>query len=191
MKARLGIACVLCLVGCISAPETPAVRYYVLGGASATAAAGPLRQGREVLLVAPTAVATFYDTQRLVYSRAEGERAYYQFAAWTERPGRSLAELLSRRRGVSSTTSGIRGDVVLHTRLEEIYHDVREGAGTARVVLAAELVDAGGRRIGESRRFTASVTAASADAAGAVGATNRAVGVVIDDIAAWIASTPL
>jgi cholesterol transport system auxiliary component len=183
---------VLCLAGCISAPETPPVRYYVLGDVSTkTAAAAPPLQGKDVLLVSPTTVAAFYDTQRLVYSRAEGERGYYQFAAWTERPGRTLAELLCRRLGVSSTTSGIRGDVILHTRLEEIYHDAREGAGTARVVVAAELVNSAGRRVGDMRRFTANVPAASPDAAGAVAATNRAVGAVVDDIAAWIAATPL
>jgi cholesterol transport system auxiliary component len=139
-----------------------------------------------VLLVHPTSVAAFYDTQRLVYSRAEGQRAYYQFAAWTERPGRAFSELLIRRLGASATTSGVKGDLVLHTQLHELYHDASGKPGAVRIELSAQLVDTAGRLVGERQRFSRSVPAASENAAGAVEAANRAVSEVLDDIAAWI-----
>jgi len=173
------------LAGCVGTTSVPAVQYYVLGNGTGGASARPAGQNSRVLLVQPTTVSAFYDTQRLVFSRAEGERAYYQFAAWTERPGRAFSELLIRRLRASSTTSGVKGDLILHTRLEELYHDASAKPGTVRIAVSAELVDAAGRRVAERRRFTRSVPAASENAAGAVDAANRAVSEVLDEIAAW------
>jgi cholesterol transport system auxiliary component len=185
------LASVLLLAGCVSAPNVPPMQYYVLGNhketASEAASARPAAQrSGGVLLLQPTSVSAFYDTQRLVFSRAEGQRAYYQFAAWTDRPGRAFSELLSRRLGAPFTTSGIKGDVILHTRLEELFHDAAAAPGTVKIEVSAELVDAAGRLVGERRRFSRSVPAGSENAAGAVQAANRAVSEVLDDIAAWI-----
>jgi cholesterol transport system auxiliary component len=161
------------------------VQYYVLGNGHETAAARPASQGSaRLLLVNPTTVSAFYDTQRLVYSRAEGQRAYYQFAAWTERPGRAFSELLGRRLNAPSTTSGVKGDLVLHTRVEELYHDVRTSA--VNVAVSAELVDSAGRLVGERRRFLRSAPTAGENAAAAVAAANRAVAQVVDEIADWV-----
>jgi len=163
------------------------MQYYVLGNGQETASARPASQRSSgVLLLHPTSVSAFYDTQRLVFSRAEGQRAYYQFASWTDRPGRSFSELLGRRLGASFTTSGIKGDLVLHTRLEELYHDAAASPGAVKIEVTAELVDAAGRLVGERQRFSRAVPARTENAAGAVEAANRAVSEVLDDIAAWI-----
>lgn len=181
---RTAALCLL-LAGCVGPTNLPPVQYYVLGNGQDAAAAQRASQGNRVLLVNPTTVSAFYDTQRLVYSRAEGQRAYYQFAAWTERPGRAFSELLSLRLGASSTTSGVRGDLVLYTRLDELYHDAASAPGAVRVAVTAELADASGRRIGERRRFARSVPASAENAPAAVEAANRAVSEVLDEIAAW------
>ena len=174
------------LTGCVSTPSVPPMQYFVFGNGHETASARPASQrSGGVLLLHPTSVNAFYDTQRLVFSRAEGQRAYYQFAAWTERPGRAFSDLLSRRLGASSTTSGVKGDLILHTRLDELYHDART-PGSVKIAVSAELVDATGRLVGERQRFSRSVPAGSENAAGAVEAANRAVAEVLDDIAAWI-----
>ena len=192
MRASLGLLLLLLLAGCVSTPNLPPMQYYVLGNSGETAGqetatARPASQGSaRVLLVNPTSVSAFYDTQRLAFSRAEGQRAYYQFAAWTERPGRAFSELLIRRLGAASTTSGVNGDLVLHTRLEELYHDASVDPGTVKIAVSAELVDAAGRLVGERRRFSRSVPAESANAAAAVEAANRAVTEVLDEIAAWL-----
>lgn len=175
----------LLVAGCVSAPSVPPLQYYVLGDAGAAPEARRAAVGGPVLLVHPTSVNAFYDTQRLVYSRTPGERAYYQFAAWTERPGRAFAELLSRRLGAPLTTAGVRGDVVLRTRLEELYHDAASTPGRVTLVVSAELVGANGRRLGEPQRFTRSVPTRAENAAAAVEAANRAITEVLDDIAAW------
>ncbi|HEX9431342.1 MAG TPA: LPS assembly lipoprotein LptE [Burkholderiales bacterium] len=178
----------LLAAGCISTSNTPPLQYYVLADTGRAPEARRASLDGGVLLVQPTSVSAFYDTQRLVYSRAPGERAYYQFAAWTERPGRAFAELLSRRLGAPLTTSGVRGDLVLHTRLEELYHDASSKPGRVTIEVSAELVDASGRRVGESRRFARSVPTQAENAAAAVEAANRAIAEALDEIAAWTAA---
>lgn len=193
MKALVAAAAVL-LAGCVSTPNVPPMQYFVLGNhqvtASETASSRPASQrSGAVLLVQPTAVSAFYDTQRLVFSRAEGQRAYYQFASWTERPGRAFSDLLSRRLGASFTTSGIRGDLILHTRLEELYHDAAASPGSVKIQVSAELVDAARRLVGERRHFLRSVPVGAENAAAAVDAANRAVSELLEDIAGWIEGT--
>ena len=173
------------LAGCVGTGSVPAVQYYVLGNGPESVSARPVSQRSSVLLVSPTSVNAFYDTQRLVFSRSEGQRAYYQFAAWTERPGRAFSELLARRLDAPSTTSGIKGDVILHTRLEELYHDASVNPGSVKIAVSAALVDAAGRMVGEAQRFVRSVPVNSENAAGAVDAANRAVSEVLEEIAAW------
>jgi cholesterol transport system auxiliary component len=174
------------LTGCMSTSNLPPVQYYMLSDAQPAARARPAALKSRVLVVQAASVSAFYDTQRLVYSRAPGARAYYQFAAWTERPGRTFSELLSRRLNAPSTTSGVKGDLVLNTRLEELYHDVSVKPGVVRIEVWAELVDASGRLVSERRRFTRSVPAGEENAAAAVAAANRAMTEVLDDIAAWL-----
>jgi cholesterol transport system auxiliary component len=174
----------LLVAGCVSTANLPPVQYYVLEDLGEAVRARRTAQGGAVLLVQPTSVSAFYDTQRLAYSRAAGQRAYYQFAAWTERPGRAFSELLSRRLAAPLTTAGVRGDLVLHTRLEEIYHDA--GTGHVKIALSAELVDAAGRLVGERRRFTREAKTGEENASAAVEAANRAITEVLDDIAEWV-----
>jgi cholesterol transport system auxiliary component len=186
MRALVAAAAVF-LAGCVSTPNLPPMQYYVLGNGQEAASVRPASQRPSaVLLVHPTSVSAFYDTQRLVFSRAEGQRAYYQFASWTDRPGRAFSDLLSRRLGASFTTSGIKGDLILHTRLEELYHDAAASPGAVKIQVSAELVDAAGRLVGERRLFSRSVPTSGENAAAAVEAANRAVTAVLDDIAAWI-----
>lgn len=188
MKTAASLFALFLLAACVGQTNVPPVQYYVLGNGEEAAFARRASQIGRVLLVNPATVSSFYDTQRLVYSRAEGQRAYYQFAAWTDRPGRLFSELLIRRLGAASTTSGVKGDLVLYTRLHELYHDASVSPGTVRIEVWAELVDAAGRLAGERRRFSRSVPARSENAAGAVEAANRAVSEVLDEIAAWVQS---
>jgi len=183
------------LAGCLSFQDVPPREHFVLDDlakADTSRAAAPA--GR-VLLVSAASASPFYDTQNLVFSRAVGQRAYYQFAGWTERPGRRLNELLMRRlearggfKSVVATTAGVRGDLVLNTRLEEFYHDTGANPGSVRIVVSAELVDYAGRTIVAQRRFAQSVPGAGENAQGAVAAFNRATTALLDEMSAWIES---
>jgi len=183
------------LAGCMSFQDVPPREYYVLDDLAKASASKPAAQAGRVLLVSPASANPFYDTQSLVFSRAPGQRAYYQFAGWTERPGRRLNELLTRRleargsfKSVAVTTAGIKGDFVLSTRIEEFYHDAGANPGSVRVEVSAEIVDYAARTIVAQRRFAQSVTAASDNAQAAVAAFNRAATTVLDEMSAWVES---
>jgi cholesterol transport system auxiliary component len=169
------------VAGCVSFGPREADRYFVLEAAwpPGVAAHAPSRHD---VSVAPTTAASFYDTQSIAYSRAAGTRAYYQFNQWTERPQRAIhAQLASRLEGDSRKAT-----FVLHTHLEEIYHDATVPPGIARIAIGAELVDAASRTVVARRTFSRSAPAPSYDADGAVRGFDQALGAVIDDIVAWV-----
>lgn len=180
------------LGGCASFGPQEAQRYYVLEAPPAGAKAAVTPRAA-TLLVAPTTVSGFYETQDIVYSRAPGMRAYYQLHTWAERPGRRLSELLVMRleragsfSTVATVLGGVRGQVILGTHLAEFYHDAATAPGSVKVVVTAELTDPVRRILLARRTFERSVPAPSYDAPGAVQAFNIAVTALLDDIAAWV-----
>jgi cholesterol transport system auxiliary component len=190
-------AVIAALAGCVSFGQQEPQRYYVLeaqAGAAATKAV--LRPA--TLLVAPATAASFYETQDIVFSRAPGMRAYYQYNSWTERPSRRITELVTGRleraalfKSVSTALGGVRGDLVLNLHLAEFYHDAADAPGRATIALTAELLDPARRTLLARRTFEQSAQAASHDAPGAVRAFNQALTALLDDLADWLdASAP-
>ncbi|MBX9903698.1 MAG: ABC-type transport auxiliary lipoprotein family protein [Burkholderiales bacterium] len=182
----------LLLGGCASFGPQEAQRHYVIEvpPAQAKTTATPRTT---TLLVAPATVSGFYETQDIVYSRAPGMRAYYQFHSWTERPGRRLSELLVMRleragsfSTVATVVSGVKGQLVLGTHLAEFYHDAATAPGSVKVTITAELTDPVRRVLLARRSFERSAPAATYDAPGAVQAFNMAVTALLDEIAAWV-----
>ncbi len=146
------------------------------------------------LLVLDTTAAGFYDSDQLVFSRSAGTRGQYQFARWTERPGRRFAELLRARLDqlgryrVAPAGGVVRGDLMLDTRLVEFYHDATSEPGQVRLALRAELVDLKQRRLLGRHTFEQNVPLTTYDAAGAARASNVAVSRVLDDLNTWLAT---
>lgn len=222
LVALLGVALAGC-VNFGEKANTPAVVYYVLtdtrdadplrakadaeSHAPATAAradgikdpdllGADAREGSHVptLLVLDTTAGGFYDTDQLVFSRSAGTRGQYQFARWTERPGKRFADLMRTRLGrhgawnVSAAGGYVRGDLLLETEMVEFYHDATREPGQVRLVLRAELVDMKQRSLLGRRVFEQQVPIATYDAAGAAQASNVAVSRVLDDLTVWLAS---
>jgi len=188
------LACSLAalVAGCLSSGERAFQRYYVLEGAGVHAAQAKAPRA-STLLVVPTTASSFYETQDIVYSRAPGTRAYYQFHAWTERPSRTIGELLVAHlersgsfKAITRATSGIQGELVLDTHLSEFYHDAVANPGSVRISLTAELIDPARRALVSRRTFTRSAPAVTYDAPGAVQAFNKAIGAILDDVSAWV-----
>jgi cholesterol transport system auxiliary component len=180
------------LAGCLSFGQQAPQRYYVLDAPGASTA-DRFAPRPSALLVAPATASSFYETQEIVYSRAPGVRAYYQYHSWTERPSRRITELVVTRleragqfKTVAPMLSGVRGDLVLSLHLAELYHDAVDAPGRVRVVLAAELLDPARRTLLARRTFEQSAPAATYDAPGAVSAFNQAVSAVLDEMTAWI-----
>jgi len=187
----------LMLAGCVSlgsSNETPAVVYYVLHDPAPPAVDMPVRAGAPTLLVLDTATGSFYDTEQLIFSQTPGTRGQYQFARWTERPGKRFAELMRvrlDRQGawhVSAAGGYVRGDLLLDTELIEFYHDAVSQPGQVRLVLRAELVDLKQRKLLGRRVFERQVELATYDAAGAAQASNQAVSQALEELTVWLAS---
>jgi len=132
----------------------------------------------------------------LVFSRRPGELAYYQFAAWSERPSRRIGLLAQQRLDASGrfavvTQLGqpIATDWLLTLALESLEHDVATPPGRVRLALRAELIRRSDRtRVGQ-RLFTATPPTAEAASPAAVAAFNLAVAEVLDQLGPWVEST--
>jgi len=197
---RVGLALLAAstaLTGCLNlgdASKAPAVVYYVLNDAVPAAPATPLPATAPTLVVLDTSASGFYDTDQLIFSRSADTRGQYQFARWTERPGKRFADLMRARldrQGIWHVSAGggyVRSDMLLDTELVEFYHDAVNNPGQMRLVLRAELVDMKQRKLLGRRVFEQQVPLASYDAAGAAQASSQAVGRVLDDLTVWLAS---
>lgn len=190
-RRAAALAAALALAGCLSPSNLPGHDYFVLQDHGAATPAA--RKLPHALLVSPTAASAFYDTQSLVYSRAAGQRAYYQFASWADRPGRRFAELAQTRiegRGsfeqVAAITAGASGDLLLNTTIEEIYHDDVVPPGRARIAVTAELVDRATRSVLARRTFAADAPVEHENAAAAVAAFDQAVTRMLDELVPWL-----
>jgi cholesterol transport system auxiliary component len=192
LRRGAAFAAAAAVCGCASlfgSDASPTFFVWQDPGKSAPAAQGLPR----TLLVAPTATATFYDTQRIVFAQDAGTRAYYQLASWTERPGKRFDVLLLERllarnafAGIAATTSGTRGDLVLSASILDIYHDNAQQPGVVRLRIAVELADRNGRALLARRTLEQEEPLAAESAAAAVAAFDAAVARMLDELVPWV-----
>ena len=196
VKKLLPLAALL-LSGCLSltGKDAPAVVNYVLedkAAASQTVAATDPR----TLLVLDTTATGYYDNENMVYSATPGTRAQYQYARWTERPGRRFADLvrarLAAQSGFASVMAGgqARGELLLDTELTEFYHEAESSPGSVRVVLRADLIDLKTRKLLSRKEFERRMPISSYDAAGAAEGFSRASSGILDDVVVWLTTLP-
>ncbi|MDP1756310.1 MAG: ABC-type transport auxiliary lipoprotein family protein, partial [Pseudohongiella sp.] len=175
--ARLGLILLVAstvLSGCLNLGDAAkAPVYYVLNDAAPAAPAVPVVPlPAPALRVLDTTTGNFYDTDQLVFSRSPDTRGLYQFARWTERPGKRFADLmrarLDRQGGWNVSVGGyVHADWLLDTELVEFYHDAVSEPGQVRLVLRADVVDIKQRKLLGHRVFEQQVPLASYDAAAA------------------------
>lgn len=186
------------LQGCMSlgvGGNAPRFEFYALEDLNRSAAAtSDLPRTERVLLVSTGQSQALYDSDRMVFSPDGVSRAFFQYSNWTERPARRLVALLERRLAgsgrfgaVALTTAGVRGDLMLSIRLDELFLDDASRPPIARLVVFAELVDWRSRSMLARRAFVQEVGAASADASGAAQASSVAVTRLLDELTAWVA----
>jgi len=187
----------LVLSGCVNFGEkadSPAVVYYVLDDPTPPATAKPVLADAPTLLVLDTTTGGFYDTDQLIFSRSPATRGQYQFARWTERPGKRFADLMRTRLDhqgsyhVTAAGGYVRGDLLLDTELIEFYHDAVSEPGQVRLALRAELLDLKQRKLLGRRVFEQQVALTRYDAAGAAEASSQAVSRVLDELTPWLAT---
>lgn len=184
------------LAGCSTlSNEAPRFEFFViedLRPPGAAAADAPPRTDR-TLLLATGATQALYDSDRIVFMRDGAGRAYYQYSNWSERPARRIMALAESRlargggfRSVAQTLAGVRGDLVLSLRLEELVHDDGTAPGTVRVALGAELVDWRTRTMVARQTFARQAPVPTRDARGAAAAASVAVTALLDELTPWV-----
>lgn len=195
---RAMIIATVLLTGCVNLDlpgfnDGRPVVNYVLEDAGRTVS--PSTPSPRTLILLDTQTGAFYDNDVLAHSMEAGTRGNYQYARWTERPGRRFTELLVNRldqerlfAAVVQPGTNARGDWLLTADIVEFYHDAREQPGTVKMVMRAEVTDLESRRLLSRRMITQNVPAPSYDAAGAHKAFNRAVTMTLNDLADWLKS---
>jgi ABC-type uncharacterized transport system auxiliary subunit len=178
--------------------DAPSFDFYViedLRGNASTAPAAPPRVDRVLLLTTGPSPA-LYDSDRIVFTRDGASHAYYQYSNWSERPSRRLLALAEARlargggfRTVAQSLAGIRGDLVLGLRLEEIVHDDSTTPGSLRVAASAELLAWRSRTMVARRRFAQTAPVGTRNARGAARAASVAMTALLDELAAWTESS--
>jgi ABC-type uncharacterized transport system auxiliary subunit len=183
----------LVLAGCVGGGSVPPRTHYVLHDQVPAKPVEPTAPPRYALVLTSSAADLFYDSESLVFSREPNQRAYYQFATWTDRPAhlvRRLAEQRLEARGrfvsVTSLAVGVRADIVLNISLGEFYHDAAVQPSVVRVEFVGELIDWRTRSLLGHSRFSASAPVKSDDAKGAAEAFDHAVTEVLDSLVPWV-----
>jgi cholesterol transport system auxiliary component len=156
--------------------------------------AGPVID--KVLLVSAGAMPGLYDSDRMVFSADGRSRSYFQFGNWSERPAQSLLLLAETRlarskrfREVASSTSGVRGDLLLSLRLDELYLDASTEPGQVKLIVTAELIDWRSRQLLARRGFVQAAAVPKGDANGLADAASQAASVVLGELVAWAAAS--
>jgi ABC-type uncharacterized transport system auxiliary subunit len=201
MRSTLAaLAAAALLAGCVSLSlgnsDTPALTYYVLADARPAVQTAAPQAPAPRLAIQGTNVYPLADSISIVFSRQPGERSLYQFASWSERPSRRLAQLAQQRlqaggRFASVTQLGqpVASDLLLTLALETMVHDVSSVPGRARITLHAELIDRRDRSLVASRRFSAAPPVDEPAAAAAVTAFGLATADVLDALTRWVEAT--
>ena len=194
----LSVLLISTLAACsLPGARTQAISYYVLeapAAAAVSAAVSPPPGVRPMLLLRDAEPGGLSQSMRLVYSRAAGTRALYQYANWVESPSKRLQTMLRERllasgryAGVAQLGAGIQGDFQLNHRLLDFFHNAQSTPGVAHVKLDVELIERGSARLLAQRVFVAEVPLARQDAAAAADGLGQASGQVLDALVAWLA----
>ena len=180
------------LAGC-ALGSSPRRDFYSLHDSDAQAAAPPGPAIDKVLLIAAGGAPSLYDGDRMVFSANGHSRSYFQFGYWSERPAQSLLWLAQARlaraarlREVASSTSGVRGDLLLSLRLQELYLDASQDPGQVRLTVMAELLDWRQRKLVARQDFRQSLAVSPRDAPDLALVGSQAVGALLGELVAWV-----
>lgn len=188
------------LAGC-ALPRAPRQEFHLLrdgggaGAAGATRATGAPAPIDKVLLVSAFAPPGLYGSDRMVFSADGHARSYFQFGFWGERPAQTLQTLAEARlthsqrfATVASSTGGVRGDLLLSLRLDELYLDASVDPGQVRLVVVAELIDWRQRKLLARQRLQHTAGVEHRDAAHLATAASQAVAALLDELVPWVAA---
>lgn len=193
------LALAVALLGCSPLlPKTPPPTLYAL---DSTPAAGAEARTTQAPSAAPTLVvnlpraAAGHNSQRMIYLRQPYALEYFAKSQWVDTPARMLQPLIAaaversgRFGAVVAMPVSVTGDFRLETELIRLQQEFMSRPSRVRLTLRATITDMATRRVVAWRQFDALIEAASDDPYGGVIAANRAVGEVLEQLAAFCAT---
>lgn len=183
------ILATLTLAACLPTPRTEELKLFTLEANFAPAAAAG--QG-PTLLVAPPRARAGYDSAGMAYGRQPQELAYFARHRWVDTPPRMLAPLLvqaleasGRFSAVLAAPAAARAAVRLDTEVLRLRQDFASTPSRVEFALRAQLTDLKSGAPRATRTFTVSVPSQGDDPVHGAQAANRAVGLVLTELAQW------
>ncbi|MBC7484741.1 MAG: membrane integrity-associated transporter subunit PqiC [Rhizobacter sp.] len=184
--------------GSLLPKATPNPSLYALDSAPApsanTASAARPSGTAPTLVVNPTRAAPGFDSQHIVYVRLAHQREHFAHSDWVDTPARMLAPLIAAAVEHTSTfsavgplASGLHANLRLDTEVLRLQHEFGGGPSRVRFTLRATVLDGSTRRVLAWREIDETVASASEDPYGGVVAANRAVQLVMAQLAAFCA----
>ena len=146
------------------------------------------------LTITPPYAAAGFDSPRMIYVRETHKLEYFANSVWADPPARMLAPLLVAAventgafRAVVQKPGTATGDLRLDTEIIRLQQDFRTQPGRAQFTLRAYLIDEKTRRVLAWREFDGAVPVTREDPYGGVVAANRAVQIVLENLAIFCA----
>ena len=170
-------------------PEPVAMNQYVLEYtphriASASVADMP------VLIVTAARAHGGYDTHRIAYMKQAFSLRYYTRSRWADTPARMLAPLTAdamqatgQFQALYTAPGSIAADYRLDTELIRFHQDFTRQPSVLHITLRAQLVDLRESRVVATQQFDIVEPAATGDSYGGVVAANKAVSLLLDELA--------
>jgi cholesterol transport system auxiliary component len=191
--AALGMLA-LTAAGCLSSrSESQPAHTYRLSLDSERTEVRPADIHGPILQVSLPLAEPGFDTPRMVYLKRPYELEQYALNQWADQPARMFASLMVQAlgrtgswRAVVPVPGSIRGDFRLDSYGFALQQEFMQDPSLVRVTVRAQLVEAKESRLVGARVFEVVETAQSDDAYGGVVAANRAIAVLLDEIASWL-----
>ena len=184
----------LTATGCLSSrSESQPAHTYRLSLDSERTEVRPADINGPILLVSLPLAEPGFETPRMVYVKRSYELEHYALNQWADQPARMFASLMVQVlgrtgswRAVVPSPGSIRGDFRLDSYGFSLQQEFMQDPSLVRVTVRAQLVEMKESRVVAARAFEVVEKAQSNDAYGGVVAANRAIAVLLDDLASWL-----
>lgn len=190
--AGTAVAALLAACAAVQAPEGELASTYVLE-AMPSAGAPPAKRDLVLEVAVPRARAGF-DTPQMAYTRRASALDYFAKHRWADTPARMLAPLFAQAlgqsggfRAVVQAPSLATADLRLDTELVRLQQDFSAQPSRVRLTVRAQLIHVDTRRVLAAAEFDELEAAPSDDPYGGVIAANRALGRLLERLAAFCA----
>ncbi|WP_353573114.1 ABC-type transport auxiliary lipoprotein family protein [Candidatus Albibeggiatoa sp. nov. BB20] len=183
---------ILLLTSCSFLAADTAPKHYFIAIDPVSLPANKV-DGKTILISIPQATPGF-DTQQMVYVKTPYVLEHYRDNLWVDNPSRLLLPLIVQSLEatgkfgavLSATSSPILGELRLDTEIIRLQQEFLESPSRVRFTLRVQLLDMAQRAILDTSVFDVTEIAPSEDAEGGVIASNRAVQVVLEQLAEFV-----